>query len=470
MALAGLMGCSTQTETVSLQVDTTRSFSNGGTQEIPDRWWTVFGDQKLNILVDSALQANFNIQTSWQRLQEAQAIAKRTSASLFPGVDASLSGEAGQDPSTFRQDQRLRLGLRAQYEVDLWGNIQSRVEAERYRSRAAFTDYQTAALSLSAEIVHTWYQLIAAEKQMTLIQKQIQTNEKVLTLLKNRFGNGQIRSADILRQQQLLESTREQMHYAKTKIQVLKHQLSVLLGRPPQVDFQVMGNDLPDLPPLPETGIPTELIHRRPDIKSAFNRLQAADQEVAAAISNRYPRLSLNVTTSTAADNAEDLFNDWARSIAGNLLTPIFYAGQLNAEIERTLSMKRQRLFEYEQTLLNAFREVEDALIQVKNQKESIQNIQHQIALAQKTYRQLRIEYFNGMGGYLDVLTALDEQQQLRRDLLSARLTLMEYRIALYRSLAGGFETKRENHNETFMRKTDTKGTYIAMKVPWVFY
>ena len=435
-----LGGCTPQTGSVSIPVDTTQVFSDAGSKDIPEKWWSVFNDEQLNVLVDSALTSNFNLLTAWERLREARSVVDRASSSFFPTLDASAQGEVSQYQSQFVQDQQLSLGLSSDYEIDLWGRISSRVEAERYRQQATRQDYQTAALSLSAEVARVWYQLVEARNELELITDQVQTNEKVLTLLKSRFGSGQIRSVDILRQRQLLEATREQAISAEARLEVLKHQLSVLLGNPPQSSLAMDEADLPDLPSLPQTGIPTDLIRRRPDIQSAFNRLQAADREVASAISSRYPRLSLSVSASTAADNASDLFQDWSRRVAGNLLTPLFYGGQLQAEVDRTKAVKKQRLYEYGQTVLIAFREVEDALIREKKQKQTIQSLQQQLDLARQSYEQLRIEYFNGMGGYLDVLTALDEQQQLRRDLLSARLTMLEYRIALYRSLAGGID------------------------------
>jgi NodT family efflux transporter outer membrane factor (OMF) lipoprotein len=435
-----MSGCTPQTRSVSVEVDTTQVFSEAGTQEIPDRWWTVFDDENLNVLVDSALTSNFNLLTAWQRLREARAVVDRESSSFFPTLDASVQGEVSQYQSQFVQDQQLSLGLSSAYEVDLWGRISSRVEAQRYREQATRQDYQTAALSLSAEVTRVWYQLVEARSELALISEQIRTNEKVLTLLEARFGSGQIRSVDILRQRQLLESTREQKINAEARLESLKHQLSVLLGNAPQGRLSLAEGDLPDLPPLPSTGVPTELIRRRPDIQSAFNRLKAADREVASAISSQYPRLSLSASASTSADNAQDLFQDWSRRVAGNLLTPLFYGGQLKAEVDRTQAVKQQRLYEYGQTVLNAFREVEDALVREQKQKQTIQSIRQQLDLARQSYEQLRLEYFNGMSGYLDVLTALDEMQQLRRNLLSARLRLLEYRIALYRSLAGGFD------------------------------
>jgi NodT family efflux transporter outer membrane factor (OMF) lipoprotein len=333
------------------------------------------------------------------------------------------------------------------YEVDLWGRVRSRVEAERFRAKATRTDYQTAALSLSAEVVRTWTQLAEANSQRRLVQEQIETNETVLTLLENRFETGQIRSVDVLRQRQLVESTREQRAVVESRIQVLEHRLAVLLGRPPQAGIDDPPEALPELPPLPAAGVPTDLIRRRPDVQRALNRLKAADRDLATAISNQYPRLTLSVSASTAASTAQDLFQSWAYAFAGDLLAPIFRGGALRAEVDRTEAVRIQRLYAYGQTILTAFQEVEDALIREKKQREQIQQLERQVELAQQAYEQLRTQYFNGAADYLDVLTALDEVQQLRRDRLAAERTLVEDRIALYRALAGAFETERARNS-----------------------
>ncbi len=437
-------GCSPKRLTVSAPVDIMPTFSLSGQEAISGRWWMAFGDQRLNALVDAALKGNLDLQTAWQRLRAAQAVASRESSSLWPDVEASLQGETSSPSSDPGGNETLRLGLTSEYEVDLWGRIRSAVDARRYQARAAYSDYQTAALSLSAQITGTWYQLVEARQQIELIDEQIKTNQKVLLLLKARLGSGQVRSVDILRQKQLTQSTREQKISAESRLQVLEHQLAVLLGRPPQEGIDYLGEGLPALPPLPDTGIPADLIGRRPDVRSAYLRLKAADRDLASAVSSRYPRLSLTASLTKDTDSTQHLFKDWVRSLAGNLLAPIFYGGRLKAEVKRTKAVKQQRLYEYGQAVLTAVKEVEDALIREKKQLERIHSLEVQLKLARQTHEQLRIEYFNGFANYLDVLTSLDDEQQLRRNLLSAHRILLEYRVALYRALAGGFETTRE--------------------------
>lgn len=434
-------GCKTHEE-VTAPVEIPESFSESGTQLIPQQWWTAFEDDQLNAIIDTALQSNFDLLTAWERLKAADAVADREASALFPDLEATLQGETGRNSDNFQDSDQIQIGLSSVYEIDLWGRIQSGAEAEQYRAQATLFDYQTAAITLSAQIVQTWYRLADAQNQLMLVEEQIDTNLTVLELLNNRFKIGQIQSVDILRQQQLVEATREQRIIAEERVQILENQLAVLMGQSPQQKPDLNPDELPELTALPDAGVPADLVRRRPDVRSAFATLQAADLDLAAAISNQYPRLSISASATTAADNAGNLFQDWAMSFTGNILAPIFYGGQLRAEADQSEAVRQQRLYEYGQTILTAFREVEDALTREKQQIESIKSIERQVELANQAYRQLRLQYLNGSGNYLDVLTALDGIQQLRRDLLSAQLTLVENRISLYRALAGSFETE----------------------------
>lgn len=446
--LAMATGCSRRMVKTDLPLQTPAAFSIAGTQKIPERWWTAFQDHRLDSLLDSMLLSNFDLEIAWQRLEASRAALTREKSFLFPDLEASLRGEKVHGDQEIKSGESLELGLAAAYELDLWGRIRSNLQAARFRAEASLYDYQATAVSLSAETVLTWYQLTESYNQLQLLNDQIEINAKSLQLMQVRFGSGQVRGVDILRQRQLLESTRAQKITAESRIGVLKHQLAVLSGRIPGLEYIFPYDSLPDLPPLPETGIPLELVNRRPDIRNAFSLLQAADRDLAAALSNRYPRLSLSASATTAINNADKLFKDWVYAIAGNLLAPVFYGGRLKAEANRTEAVKNQLLYAYGQAVLVAFREVEDALIQEAKQAEIISNMELQAELARQSYEQLRMEYFNGLGNYLDVLTALSQEQQLRRNLLSARLLLLEYRIALYRALAGSFETPKTKSDD----------------------
>ncbi len=453
--MIGLHGCASPEGVESLPLESAPPFSPSGEDPLPERWWTVFDDPTLNAQVDRALDENFTLAAAWERLRAARAVVDREASDLFPDLDGVAGGELNADSDEEDVDATLRLGLEAAYEVDLWDRIESRVEAERFRASATRADYQAAALSLTAEVARTWYQLVEARAQLALVEDQIATNEAVVELLESRFAAGRIRSADVLRQRQLLESTREQSLVVRSRLAVRRNQLAVLLGRPPQAELDLPEGRLPTLPPVPDAGLPGELVQRRPDVQRTLRLLQAADRDLASAVSDQYPRLLLTASLETAAENPAGLFEDWLASIVGQFVAPLFDAGERRAEVARTNAVLRQRVAEYGQAVLDAFSEVEDALALERYQRERIRSLDAQLTLARRTYEQLRTQYLNGVTDYIAVLTALTEEQRLQRDLLGARLTLLEFRIALYRALAGAFETGREREEATGSEEDD---------------
>ncbi|WP_149274920.1 efflux transporter outer membrane subunit [Pareuzebyella sediminis] len=442
-----LFDCSPKFSNIAIPIEEVKDFSYNGAQVIEDEWWTAFEDETLNQLIDSAMQSNFDLAATWQQFVAAKATVSREASNLWPQIDASAQSAINLPEPDFVGGENTQLGLSARYELDLWGRIRTAVQAEKFRAEASLFDYRTAAISLSAEIATTWYSLLAAREQLRITESQIATNEDIIRLIRSRFVGGQIRAVDILRQAQLLESTKEQQIIFSTNISLLENQLAVLLGSQPQENINFDTSKLPTLPELPETGLPLELVRRRPDIQRSFALLLAADRDMASAVRNKYPRISLNARGQLRSNNFDNLFDNWAYSLAGNILAPLLYGGQLSAEVNRNEAIKQQRLYEYGQTTLTAFQEVEDGLVQDIMQQRRLENIARQLELAEKSNKQLRVEFLNGFSPYLDVLLGLDQEQQLRRDLVAAQLRQIQIRIGLYRALAGGFDTGRNLDN-----------------------
>jgi len=171
---------------------------------------------------------------------------------------------------------------------------------------------------------------------------------------------------------------------------------------------------------------------------------ELSDADLAAAVSDQYPRLNLTATFETVAERPGDLFRDWLGSIAGQAVVPLLDGGEREAEVDRNQAVVRQRVAEYGQLVLSAFGEVEDALALERRRLERLESLRQQLELAEESVEQLQTQFLNGVGDYLAVLTALRDKQQLERDVVAARLDLVSARIALYRALAGGFETPRE--------------------------
>ena len=439
LLLLVLGGCALQSSPVIQEADLqSPQFTESGNSISSNYWWTAFEDHELNVQIFRAVNNNYSLSAALERVFAARAVARREASDLFIDLDGVLGLDSQFGPGEDSTDYAL--GFEVNYQVDLWGEIGSRVDAQRLRADATGATYDAVALTLTANIAAAWFSLIEARAQIELLNEQIETNEVGLKLQEERFGLGLIRSADVLRQRQLLESTREQVVIAKLQIEVFEHRLAVLIGEMPQTATYDTGSRLPDLPSLPATGLPSDLIRRRPDVRSDFLAVQAADRDLASAISAQYPRLNLTGSVLNVAENSETLLQDFFVSVGAQLIAPLFDGGQRRAEVDRTCAVKRELFNEYYNTVLIAFSEVEDALAQEKYQLQRIERLKKQVDLAGRASDQLREQYLIGDEDYLDVLSAITGQQSLQRQLLSQQLELRLIRVSLYLALAGGFE------------------------------
>ncbi|MBE0577012.1 MAG: TolC family protein [Desulfuromonadales bacterium] len=421
-------------------------FSASGETPLPVHWWTNFEDPALDRLIAQALADNFTLQSAWDRLDQARAVARRSGADLVP----QLSGEAGGSTSSSRIDSRsnssqsFNLGLVASYEIDLWGRIRSTSEAAVLDALASEESLQTAALTLSAQVATTWYQFLEQIGQIEILEQQQHTNEQALELVSLQFRTGQVSIADLLQQRQVVESRRGERALAAARAQVLQNQLAVLLGVAPDQAPPLASSNFGELPPLPSTGLQSSLLQRRPDVRAAWLQLQAADQRVAAAVADRFPRLSLTGRVDSTSEQIEDLFDDWLASLAANLLAPLIDGGRRRAEVERSQAVAAEALHDYGQTVLEAFTEVENALTQEQRQQEYLASISRQLELSIQASWRIRDRYLNGAEDYQRVLGALLSNQLLQRTQLTARRELFVNRINLCRALAGGWKMSRQ--------------------------
>jgi NodT family efflux transporter outer membrane factor (OMF) lipoprotein len=447
LSLGSACGNRVTTSAIPITVPETFSLPTGNS-EIRADWWSNFDDPELNSLIDTALARNLNLRSSWFQVAQNASDVAIIASERVPQVFLELQGGASRPVPDFVGGENTQLSLRSSYEVDLWGRVkQSKLAAEN-RLQASFLDYQTLAISVAGEVALTWFSLQAFQQQLALIREQTEYNEQVLALIRARFASGQVRGVDILRQQQLIQNTEEEAAAIEIEIRVLRNRLAVLLGTAPGTLSWVEEGKLPALRPLPDTGLPMELLNRRPDVQSSFHRMVAADREVAVAISNTYPRLTFNLTGALRSNTLTNLVESQAASLTSSLLMPLFYGGRLNAEKERAEAFREQQVQLYGQTVLQALQEVEDALARETLQKKRIGYLENQLNLAERAFRQLRVEYLNGSIAYLDVLVSLEQMQQLKRDMVGARLDQLLFRLALYRSLAGGFESSSDKPAE----------------------
>jgi len=450
LALASLAGCNHPTVKVEPPLAMPKAFSVRGDAAVPDEWWTAFQDEQLDEIIGQAMRENFSLRVAWDRLDQARALAARSEAPLWPGLDTSAgaSRTAIQSPMTSEPSTGLSLGIQASYEVDLWGRIRSTRDAALLDVRAGEDDIRAAAITLAAQIAQTWYNLVEQRGQLKILDQQFKTNQDYLAIITLHFRRGQVSATDVLQQRQLVEAIRGDRALVESTIAVLENLLAVLVGQTPENFSAPPMDTLPEIPDLPRTGIPAEWLRRRPDVRAAERRIQSADQRVAAAIADQFPKLGISFGAETSAEAVRDLFDNWLASIAANIAAPLLDGGQRRAEVRRTKAVVSERINSYGQVMLASLAEVEDALAQEAQQARYVKSLSRQLELANKAAERTLDNYTKGTMTFTRYLTTLLSYQRLQRTYLLARRQLVGFRIDLYRSLAGGWELTRPADTE----------------------
>ena len=446
LLLAVCVSCASRPPEIANPTDLPEAFSASGQATNRPRWWESFRDPAVTGLVESALDGNFSLKSAWDRLDQARAVARKAGAERYPQLDGSASGGrtaretnlAGRD-----YEDEFTLGLTASYEVDVWGRVRATHDAAVLRREASREDLRAAAISLSAQVASTWYRLVEQRSQLKLLDRQIATNERYLELVELRFRKGDVSAIDVLQQRKLVESTRTEKARVQAELENLRHLLAVLIGDPPTKTGLPEKVTFPELPELPETGLPAVWMTQRPDIRSAYLRVRASDRDMATAIADQYPRFSITARGQSTAVEPGALLEEWVLSLAGNMTAPLIDGDRRNAEVDRSRAAASESFHVYGQTLLESFQEVEDALTNERQQQKTVRGVRQQLDLSNRTVEQLLRRYRNGTVNFLRVLDELRTQQQLQRTLVGARAQLVLDRIDLHRALGGGWDLDR---------------------------
>jgi NodT family efflux transporter outer membrane factor (OMF) lipoprotein len=307
---------------VPVQVPATYAQAGDPQQPADDseRWWESFDDEHLNDLVTHALSDNFGLRQAWARLDAARAAAGVEGARLWPqvSIDAGAARDHTAVPGgsdTIRTDRRW-VTPAAAYELDLWGGLHSLENAAGLEAQASRADLDTAAMTLAAGVADVYFAALEQRARRELIRKQAEVNDTFLELTELRFGQGLASALDIYQQRQLVAATTATLPLVDSRLQVLEHQLAVLLGQAPQAKLAGDRAALPDLPPAPAAGIPADLLQRRPDVRAAQHRTVAADHRVAAAIADRFPTVRLSASLPFQAEHTGDLFDEFVSSLS----------------------------------------------------------------------------------------------------------------------------------------------------------
>ncbi len=430
---------------------------------VVENWWEEFNEPVLNCLVETSLKNNLDIAQAWNRLCQAKAQAIIDGADRYPQINMVNSvfntNTAGRTGAGFGAPgisipgvpitdipgvassgslTNYFLSFDLSYEVDLWKRIDSRTKAGLYNVLATCEDLEATALILTGTVTDLWFTVQEQQALLELFAEQIKANETLLELVELRFSIGDASALDVYQQRLQLAQTESQVPPVESLFRTASNQLYVLLGEPPSDYYNTKTGVLfQKLPPFPQMGTPMDLICHRPDLRATQRKLKQADYQVAEAVADQFPKLSVLLSYDFSALRFRDIFDRELITIASNFVYPLVDGGRRAAEVDRRKAIVWERLNAFGEGFLNALKEVEDATVEERFQLDLIQKLHHQTEVAEANLREARIRYMNGLSDYLPVITAVQSLQEVQRRDITARKRLLQFRSKLYRALGG---------------------------------
>lgn len=416
-------------------VRTDAAYSMGPIAPLPvTPWYADFNDAYLSALIDMAYTQNFNVRAAIARLEAAEAVYRQSNAARLPMLSAEasiadgLSGSDGQETST-------AAGVALDWEADIFGRLRALAAADALEAEATANDIETVRLALSAEMAEAYYGAIAQAKQLSLLREQARLDKEFLDILDLRFEEGIGTRIDLLQQQGQLADTQSLIPLAQGARRIFENRMDVLLGTAPDAGNRVSGDsDFPAFETLPAIGVPSDILLNRPDLRALRDRLVAQDAEIAAAIADRLPRLSLTGSYAYIEGGTAD---GWVGSVLGSLVQPLITWGQRKAAVTENKALYEEQLAEFTQAYLEAIEDVENALYLEDRQRDYLDRLAKRQAILEETLSQTESVFRQGLSDYLPVLEALKDLRAIERQLIDETFTLIQYRIQLYRAVGG---------------------------------
>lgn len=421
---------------------------------VANNWWTLYQDQELNALVDKALNNNKDIKLAVARIDEADAALREVGGFLYPQVDLNSGArrsrvtEAGTSQQIFnnpRSSYNVQLGTT--FELDFWGKLRRAKEAARAQALSSRYARDTVALSLTGLVASNYLTLRSLESQIAIAQENLKSRDASLALTKRRLEGGVASALDVQQAQVASSNLSAQIAELSRLKSLTLHQLAVLTG---DLNLAVTGvktavADLKALPipPTPPAGLPSSLLEARPDLKQAEEQMIAANANIGVAKAALYPTISLTAAFGGESMELSDVLKSAARIWSGGvtLNLPIFDAGKLNARVDQASARQKQTLASYEGAIQNAFREVNDALINLRQYTEREQALYISQEAAKKALELSENRYQSGYSSYIDVLEAQRAYNDSGLAFVQSRQARLIASVDLFKALGGGWNS-----------------------------
>jgi multidrug efflux system outer membrane protein len=419
------------------------------------KWWEVFRDDELQGLIRKALERNYDLQEAVVRVEMAQANLGITRSDQFPQVGASgdvninrLSRNgafplpASLVPSQNRTWGQAQLSLLS-FEVDLWGRLRRATEAARANLLSAEENRKVVVTILVSNVATQYFTLRELDAQLDIARQTLATREEALNLTSSRQHYGIATDLDVKQAEQLVDTAGVTIANLQQQVEQTENQITLLMGENPGPISRSGNFDENALPPEVPSGLPSELLERRPDIRAAEQNLIAANADIGVAKAAYFPQLSLSGLLGGQSTGLSNLFTgpSSAWSFVPQLSQPLFTAGRLRANVKLAEAQRDSAVIQYQKSIQIAFTEVSNSLIAHKRVQEARAK---QAALVAVLEDRKRLAYARYQGGVDTQLNALDAD----RDLLQAKLELRQINLSellsvvqLYKALGGGWRS-----------------------------
>lgn len=447
IALLGAMtSCKLGQKYVRPDVDLPASFSateSRDTFSVGDlKWWEVFPDTILHSLLEKTLENNRDLKIADARIRELAARKRIDKAALFP----LLSGEAyGQRETldyggnSFAGDPELGIKASLSWEIDLWGNLRWDNDRAGALLLESVNDKRALTVSLIAEVAQAYFELVALDNELRIVRQTLNARKESVRIARLRFEGGLTSETSYQQAQVELANTATRVPQLERNIEVKENEIAFLAGEYECAVARAMMLSNPELPDTLPVGLPSRLLERRPDIRAAEQALIAANASVGMAYTNRFPSLALTARGGLESDELGNLLKSPMSFFGASLTGPIFDMGGRQSAYRASQEAWKQSALRYEKSVLSAFREVRNAIVDYRKMNEIFTSFKILENAAKTNLELAQLQYINGVIGYLDVLDAQRSYFDARVSLSNATRDKHLVIIRLYKALGGGW-------------------------------
>jgi multidrug efflux system outer membrane protein len=415
------------------------------------RWWTVFNDPTLNSLVERASGANLDLKLAEARIRQARAARAVVAGGLGPTLDASGSyrrsgsgtSTAGGKAGSVTGDQ-YQAGFDAGWEIDIFGGTRRSLEAADADLQAAVASHRDTLVSLMAEVARNYIQLRAYQQQIAITRQNLAAQQHSGRLTRERFEGGFVSGLDVANAEALTATTASQIPLLESSARQTIYSLSILMGETPaalDADLSPAGA-IPGGPPQVPTGVPSDLLRRRPDIRLAEAQIHAATARIGVAAADLFPKFTIAGSIGYQSSDLGALFDAsnhfW--SFGPSALWRLFESGRIRAGIQVQKALQEQELIAYRQTVLKGLQEVENALVASAKEQTHRQALVSAVAANRKAVSLAEQLYTEGLTDFINVLQAQQSLYSTEKALVQSTATVSTNLVALYKALGGGWD------------------------------